>query len=391
MPRASWLLTRLSTGHFFSDTYAGFMLPLLPMLSQELGFGLGATGILLTCSSFTSSIVQPAFGWLSDRFAGVNFSLVGVLVAAVFISLIGWSPSFEVLALLVLLGYAGVGLFHPQATTYTHYLEPQKKNLFMGIFISMGTLGFAFGPFLSSALVHWGGLRATVFAVIFGLLGALALFRIDRPFQRQAAASPREKNSLSLSFDRGEWWILWLLTLIGVCRSVILVGLPTFMPFIWSRDGFDVVTIGAVIGLSSVVGCPFGLLGGYLGDRLGERTVLLLSFLPGLVLLPLMFQYQGWQAFGLFILLIGFLEASLATSLVLALRGVKRNPNTVSAIVGGLSWGLAGLLMPVIGLLGDAWGLENTLMLMMLPLCFAVVSIVLLPQRTMTTIVPRQA
>lgn len=270
MPRASWLLTRLSTGHFFSDTYAGFMLPLLPMLSQELGFGLGATGVLLTCSSFTSSIVQPAFGWLSDRFAGVNFSLVGVLVAAVFISLIGWSPSFEILALLVLLGYAGVGLFHPQATTYTHYLEPQKKNLFMGIFISMGTLGFAFGPFLSSTLVHWGGLRATVFAVIFGLLGALALFRVERPFQQQAKASSREKASLSLSFEREEWWILWLLTLIGICRSVILVGLPTFMPFIWTRDGFDVVTIGAVIGLSSVVGCPFGLLGGYLGDRLGE-------------------------------------------------------------------------------------------------------------------------
>lgn len=379
----SGLLFRLSSGHFLADTYAGFMLPLLPLLSHKLGFSLGAAGLLLTCSSFSSSIIQPLFGLVSDRVRGINFALWGVMVAALFISLIGWSNSYISLMFLIFMGYIGVGLFHPQATTYTHCLEPHKKNWVMGIFISIGTLGFATGPFLSSFLVERGGLNATVWAILPGLLGILILRGIDGHFQTAVTElyASHEKN---FRLSRLEWYILSLLCVIGICRAVILVGLPAFLPFIWSQEGYTLGVMGMVIGLSSIAGCPSGILGGYLGDRWGERTVLLISFLPCLVLLPWIFQTDGWLSFAMFILVIALLEASLATSLVVALRGVKKNPNTVSGLVGGFSWGVAGLLMPLIGMLGDAWGIENALMLFLIPITVAVIAIMLLPMKQLS-------
>jgi FSR family fosmidomycin resistance protein-like MFS transporter len=375
------VLSRLFAGHFVSDIYAGFMLPLLPLLAKELGFSLGATGLLLTFSSFSSSVLQPLVGSWTDRARHINFAMIGVGLAALFISAIGWSSSFEMLVALILLGYLGVGMFHPQATTMTHELGRHNKNLIMGTFISIGTLGFATGPFLSSWLVTHGGLQATIWAVIPGLIGMAMLWGVQKALAPHPDhALPEASAESHAPFSPSERRVLWLLSVIGICRAVLLVGLPTFMPFIWTAENHTLLTIGTVSAISSFLGCPFGLIGGYLGDRIGEKAVIFGSFLPTLVLLPWMLQETGLNAFVLFVLMIGFLEASLATSLVVGLRHITHRPNTVSAIVGGFSWGLAGLLMPAIGWMGDQVGLASTLMTLVIPAVIALVATLMLPK-----------
>lgn len=383
-PSAQGLLYRLSAGHFLTDMYAGFMAPILPALAASLGFSLGAAGLLMSVSSFSSSIMQPFYGTLMDRVRGVNYALVGVLIAALFISAIGWSPNYTVLVILIALGYVGVGLFHPQATTYAHRLSVQKKNGVMGVFISVGTLGIAIGPMISAFLVQQGGLHATVFAFIPGLLALLLLGKIDQPF---AGITRRlhAKQHQQVAFSLPEKSLLFKLSIIGFSRASVILGLHTFMPFLWTHAGYSLVTVGTVMGLSSLVGCPFGIWGGVLGDRWGERTVLLLSLAPGLILLPLLFNTTGWVSFVLFILLIGLLEASLATSLVVALRGIPKKHNTVSGIVGGLSWGLAGAFLPLLGWWGEHLGLQTALSFLWMPITIATGFTLLLPKALVTT------
>jgi MFS transporter, FSR family, fosmidomycin resistance protein len=412
----SWsVFLRLSGGHLFADLYAGFMLPLLPLLSNKLHFDLGATGLLLFFSSLSSSVIQPWLGLMCDRVKGINFAVIGVLLACVFISLIGWVDSFWALVVVILLGYLGVGLFHPQATTWVNAMHHPKRNFTMGTFISIGTLGFALGPFLSSYLVEQGGLGATVWGIVPGVLGAVLLIGVN-PWKMKDRLSPEPHQSephqvtldtpvdvsmptiqvsefpspakpismqpepsqllnSSLPWHPSEKRLLVLLSLIGIARAILLVGLPTYMPFLWTEKGFSLVTIGTVIGLGSVAGCPSGILGGYLGDKWGEKKVLLASFLPVLVLLPLIFQTQGWLSFGMFIMVIGCLEGSLGTSLVLALRGTRKNPNMVSGLVGGFSWGVAGLLMPLIGYLAEEHGIQAVALGLLIPVLVALVCI----------------
>ena len=74
------LLAKLSTAHFMIDSLGGFMLPILPLLSKALGFGLVETGFILTVSSITSSVLQPLWGWLFERITRVNVILIGFYV-----------------------------------------------------------------------------------------------------------------------------------------------------------------------------------------------------------------------------------------------------------------------------------------------------------------------
>lgn len=376
------LLARLSTGHFLADIFAGFMLPLLPMLAHKLGLGLGVTGLILTVSSFSSSVLQPGFGWLSDKHKGFNYVMLGVCIAALFISQIGTATSLPHLLSLVALGYVGVGLFHPQGTTLADNLSQGDRNAVMGMFISIGTLGFATGPILSSTLVSHFGLEGTLYAAAGLFLALPLLWKIpakvsgyqevqskqEDNLETEAGLSdkpdtikaPIQKNLKSLS--KPELTLLGQLSLIGICRAVLLVGLPTYLPFFWTEKGYSVQAIGWVIGISSLVGVPFGIWAGKLGDRVGEKILMVFSFVPTLILLPLMFWVEDWLGFTAFILLTGFLEATLATSLVIGLKGIQAFPNTISAIVGGFSWGIAGLFMPLIGWGGEVYGIAPVLM-----------------------------
>jgi MFS transporter, FSR family, fosmidomycin resistance protein len=377
------LLARLSSGHFLADIFAGFMLPLLPMLAHKLGLGLGVTGLILTVSSFSSSVLQPGFGWLSDKFKGFNYVMVGVCIAALFISQIGTATSLPHLLALVGLGYVGVGLFHPQGTTLADNLSQGDRNAVMGMFISIGTLGFATGPILSSSLVSHFGLEGTLYAGAGLFLALPLLWNIPAKVsgyqetqRKQEHSEPEEalsdvsgtiktpvQKSLK-SLSKAELTLLGQLSLIGICRAVLLVGLPTYLPFFWTEKGYSVQAIGWVIGISSLVGVPFGIWAGKLGDRVGEKILMVLSFVPTLILLPLMFWVEDWLGFTAFILLTGFLEATLATSLVIGLKGIQAFPNTISAIVGGFSWGIAGLFMPLIGWGGEIYGIAPVLMVL---------------------------
>jgi FSR family fosmidomycin resistance protein-like MFS transporter len=405
------LLARLSTGHFLADIFAGFMLPLLPMLAHKLGLGLGVTGLILTVSSFSSSVLQPGFGWLSDKFKGFNYVLVGVCIAALFISQIGTATSLPHLLALVALGYVGVGLFHPQGTTLADNLSQGDRNAVMGMFISIGTLGFASGPILSSTLVSNFGLEGTLYAGAAIFLALPLLWKVpaqvsgyqdqrkqldnlthedilvnediltiekSNPLQKPTPVSNNLTQNLK-NLSRAEQKLLGQLSLIGICRAVLLVGLPTYLPFFWTEKGYSVQAIGWVIGISSLVGVPFGIWAGKLGDRLGEKILMVLSFVPTLILLPIMFWVEDWLGFTAFILLTGFLEATLATSLVIGLKGIQAFPNTISAIVGGFSWGIAGLFMPLIGWGSEIFGIAPVLMLLTSLAAVALILSLLLP------------
>jgi FSR family fosmidomycin resistance protein-like MFS transporter len=309
--------------------------------------------------------------------------MVGVCIAALFISQIGTASSLPHLLALVALGYVGVGLFHPQGTTLTDNLSQGDRNAVMGMFISIGTLGFATGPILSSTLVSHFGLEGTLYAGAGLFLALPLLWNIPAKgsgYQNQLnqqdmltsesnpsevtniIKSPIQKSLKNLSSE--ELKLLGQLSLIGICRAVLLVGLPTYLPFFWTEKGYSVQAIGWVIGISSLMGVPFGIWAGKLGDRVGEKILMVLSFVPTLILLPLMFWVEDWLGFTAFILLTGFLEATLATSLVIGLKGIQAFPNTISAIVGGFSWGIAGLFMPLIGWGGEIVGIAPVLMVL---------------------------
>src|SRR5712671_7986162 len=110
-------LILFSLGHFFIDLYSAALGTFQPILVDKLGLSLTQAGILGGLSVFSASVMQPAYGYLSDRFHSRLFTALAPAVAGIFISALALARGFGWLVVLVLLSGCGVASFHPQASS----------------------------------------------------------------------------------------------------------------------------------------------------------------------------------------------------------------------------------------------------------------------------------
>src|SRR5215475_14348460 len=93
--RTSWAsLAYLSLGHFFIDFYSNALGVFVPLLVDKLGITLTEAGFLGGLLSFSSSVTQPFYGYLSDRFQSPLFATLAPAVAGIFIASLGLAPSY---------------------------------------------------------------------------------------------------------------------------------------------------------------------------------------------------------------------------------------------------------------------------------------------------------
>ena len=131
----------LLLGHFINDFYANVLPALLPIALIRFDLSLAMVGLLASSFLTIGSFSQLLFGMISDRFTRFNFTLAGVGITGVFLSLAGLSPTYWLLVIAV--GLAGIGsaMFHPKATAETGALSPNQRGLTIALFIACGTAG----------------------------------------------------------------------------------------------------------------------------------------------------------------------------------------------------------------------------------------------------------
>src|ERR1700683_2615071 len=135
-----------SVGHFFIDLYSAALGTFQPLLGPKLGLSLTRAGILGGLLVFSASVMQPVYGYLSDRFHTRLFSALAPAVAGIFISSLGLAPTFGWLVALVLLGGCGVASFHPQASARATHGLAGNRGHWMGLFLRSRTFGRGGGP-----------------------------------------------------------------------------------------------------------------------------------------------------------------------------------------------------------------------------------------------------
>ena len=119
----------LSAGHFVIDNFSAFSTPILPLIATKLGTNMAVLASVLSIGHLCSSIFQPVFGYVADRWRKRFFLVFGLLLGALFNSLIGVAPNLWSLALCVALGSLGTGFFHPQATSMMVIFSEKNENV----------------------------------------------------------------------------------------------------------------------------------------------------------------------------------------------------------------------------------------------------------------------
>ncbi|WP_346667145.1 MFS transporter [uncultured Desulfovibrio sp.] len=356
----------ISLGHLSCDVNGGALPTLLPYLAAVHHFDYQTAGGLMFAYSVASSIVQPAFGLLSDRVHSPVFVPLGVLLAGLGIGLCGLLDSYAaIFAALVLSGIGGA-LFHPEGARYANRVSDRRQGTGLSIFSVGGNSGLVLGPLLVTAATHLFGLRGTLVFALLSLVMAALLFRLllcaplpDAP--RQAAkASPGGRN---------DWRAFGTLTLVIMSRSILFLGLNSYIPLYWT-DVFQAGTTdaGLVLTFFCGVGVTSNVLGGMLADRIGYSRVIRLAYLvclPALLLFPR--TDTPWLAALLLAPLAVGLFSPFSAMVVLGQKYLARNVGLASGVTLGLALSVGGMVTPLLGRVADQYGGLPTAMLCLAP------------------------
>ncbi len=353
----------LSAGHLVLDSYSSFLAPLLPLLAAKLRLTPAQAGLLVPTMMISSSLMQPVYGMISDRYLKRSMSVFGPLVAAVFISSIGLASSLPVLMMLVIAGGIGIGSFHPQSAALVMRAASGRPGIVMSIFSSAGTVGYALGPILISYTVYWFGLERSYYTVIFGIAIWLLLLGYCPKLEAQPRAADEPPLRVML---RAAWMPLVLLYFAVALRSAASVSVQTYLPFSLEKSGLTQTEIGWVLSGFIFFGGVGGFFGGALADRFGARRVAMWAMLLATPLLLGALSTQGATSYALLMAGGTMLNLPIPVSVVMAQRLVPGGASTVSALMMGFAWGTGGLMTPITGKLSEQAGF--TLALMMISL-----------------------
>ena len=230
----------------------------------------------------------------------------------------------------------------------------------MAIFVSAGTLGYAIGPIYFSAIsTHWG-LGQLHWAAVPGVLVTLLLFSmpdVQLPLPPAPAAGSSGDRCVAA------WKPLTLLYLMVFIRSILQIAFAQFLPLYLHLDrGFGVVRANYVLSAYLAAGAIGGFLGGHLADRFGGRLVILFSMIASVPFLALFFATSGWLSIAGLIVGGFILLFTIPVNVVMAQRLAPAQAGTVSALMMGFAWGMAGMVfIPMIGLAADLFSLDRVL------------------------------
>ena len=351
-------LLLLFVGHVWVDASQAILPVALVKLKELFSLSYFQVGFIMAVLNLTSSVIQPVFGYISDRFSTGWFVPAGILWTAFAMGLLGWSANYPVAVLLVGLAGLGTAAFHPRAMMAVYFVSGSRLGFGAALFSTGGNLGFALGPVVGSFLVLGFGLHATLGLLAPGVLLCLIIFFYRGDFLRR---EPAVKEKSSKNFNRALQNIPWV-SLIAVClivslRSWVYVSFLTYLPMFFQTQGIQLKTGSLMLTVYLVGGAVAGLYGGHLSDKVGRRRVIAASMLIYPILASLMILSKG----GWIWLLAGAsgaaLLASFAVTIVVAQELMPQYLGLVSGLILGLGFGTGGLGTAFSGFLADKIGL----------------------------------
>ncbi|MEY9988779.1 FSR family fosmidomycin resistance protein-like MFS transporter [Streptomyces sp. V4I8] len=351
-------ITLLSLGHACVDVYQGAVAALVPYFVAERAYSYAAASGVVLAASLLSSVVQPLFGALTDRWAMPWLLPVSALTGGAGVALSGVMGSFALTLAAVAVAVSGTGVaaYHPEAARAARDAA-HASHTAMGWFSLGGNVGFALAPLLVAAVVATGGLDASPLLVTPAVAGAAL-----------CAAAVRSAGGRARAGEKGEgvgaddWGSFLRLSGAIVCRSVVFVGLSAFVTLhVRQRTGGGNVAGTAALCVLYAGGAVGTVAGGRLAERYGRLTVVRHAYVltvlavAGVVLVPgpSVYLFVALTSAGLYV--------PFSLHITLGQDYLPRRVGTASGVTLGLTVSVGGLAAPVIGALADATSLRTAL------------------------------
>jgi len=374
------VLILLIAGHFVTDINTGALPAFLPFIKESLSLSYTMTASIILVFNITSSVIQPAFGYFSDRWSARWLLPVGCFMAPVGLGLLGFGSSYAWILFFVSLSGIGQASYHPEGFKIVSQLSGKKKASINSLFLFGGNLGFAVGPILATLFFSHSGLKGSLWFILPGIAMTAVLLAIP-DWKEKGDFSMRDEGYLEKpGSSQRRLFPVTLLLLVVVFRSAARLGLLTFIPFYFIDTlRTDPMVAGQYLSVFLLAATAGGLAGGPLADRYGYKRFVLASLCLSSLFLYLFFFTVGSGSLFFFALAGLILISSYPVTMAMGQSLMPRNVGMASGLIMGLSNGIGGIVATFLGWVADRWGVPFTLQVIFLLPLFGFLTFLLIP------------
>ena len=384
----------LGLGHFTVDVYANLLPPLLPIFKEMYGLSYAATAGLTSIFAITSTLIQPIFGYLADRYGKKWIAALGVAWVAVLMCALGIAPGYA--AIVAIVAFAGIGsaMFHPQGSAMVPKVSGGRKGLGVSIFAAGGSIGYSVMPLIAVMIVGWFGLRSLPLLIFPGLIVSYMIYRYAPDMEEDCTKNHMDLRQVVQGMSRVRSSLTPLVTVVSL-RSWVCSGMLTFIPLYfalqfkgWMFMGVDMTYIAPGITLfifliSNAIG---GIIGGSLSDKYGRKQVLVTSLFASIPFFYLAFTCPTVMVWPFIALAGGLVYMSYPGTVIQAQEMLPRTQGMAGGLILGFGNGVGGLLVLLTGVLSDHFGIFTGIMsLIVIGIVGACISLMVPDDKTIKT------
>jgi MFS family permease len=252
------------------------LLPILPLYTLNIGADAAAWGVAVSATAWVATLLRLFGGTFSDRLGRKRVMFVGALAGMTGPALIWATGSYPGLLIGRAFQGIGIGLF---TTAYKALImdlaPPDRRSEALGL----GNLSFGFaliaGPPLGELAYRLGGYGASFLLCIVAILPILAALNLIsvgeyHPSHQSAIAGAREVFPQRF-MQVGIWGMLMI--------AALFTAVFSFLPLLGKERG--IVGMGLAFSFYAIMELAGQLLGGWLGDRVGRRLLIVTALLTG--------------------------------------------------------------------------------------------------------------
>jgi len=355
------IIAAVSFCHMLNDVLQSMLSAIYPMLKDNYGLEFWQIGVLTLTFQVTASLLQPLIGLVIDKRpmpyslpVGMGSSLVGLVLLAL-------AHSYAMLLVGAALIGIGSAIFHPESSRVARTASGGRYGMAQSFFQVGGNFGQAIGPLLAAFIIVPRGQGSVAWFALAALVGIVVLWRVGRWYEQQRrAASARGAVSSTMPLSRRRTTaILIVLMMLTFSKNIYTAAFSSYYTF-FTIERFGLSLESAQIMLFLFLGA-FALgtvLGGPIGDRIGNKAVIWFSIL-GALPFSLALPYVDLFWTGALSIVIGLIMASsFPAILVMAQELVPGRVGMVAGIFFGFAFGMGGIAAAVLGVIADARGIE---------------------------------
>ncbi len=363
-PQAQGFVVRVvgaaALAHLLNDMIQAVLPAVYPMLKAQFSLNFTQVGWISLVYQLTASLLQPWIGLYTDKRPLPYLLPLGMSVTLCGVALLALAPSYPVLLAAAALIGVGSSTFHPEASRVARMASGGRFGTAQSTFQVGGNTGSAIGPLVAAAIVLPYGQGAIGWLMLAALAAIAVLWKITGWTLKHAPArlAATARHAAPALPRRALVRALVVIAVLLFAKFVYIATFTNYFTFyLMQRFGMSVQQsqLYLFLFLAAVAAGTFA--GGPVGDRIGRKAVIWVSFLgvaPFALALP---HADAFWTAALAIAIGLVMSSAFAALVVYAQEAVPGRVGMVSGVMFGLMFGIGGIAAASLGHLADSYGI----------------------------------